>query len=168
MDSSEGGVDGGHIARRTVAFFLLTSLVNVTCLILGGLALATGLLSGASAPTLGLVPALAGTLAIALALAARPLGGALAQGSRWSKLATASRALSDGVGEALTLLRTRQPQLAIGTAGYMLLDVAVLAPASPPSATSSRPSACCWWPTSSASSAASSPSPAASAEWMAG
>ena len=42
-----GGVAVGHIARRTVAFFLLTSLANVGFLIIGGIALATGALSGA-------------------------------------------------------------------------------------------------------------------------
>ncbi len=122
-----GGVSGGHIARRTVAFFLLTSLVNVTCLLLGGIGLATGVLSGADALLLGLVPALVGAAAIALALASGPLAGALARRSRWSRFTTVARTISAGVSEALMLLRTRQPELAIGTAGYMLLDVAVLA-----------------------------------------
>jgi len=122
-----GGVSRGHIGRRTVAFFLLTSLVNVSCLVVGGLGLATGLLSGASALLLGLVPALAGLLAIGLALAAGPLTGAIAKRSRWPRLATTLRTLSEGVAEGLNLLRHRQPLLAIGTGGYMLLDVAVLA-----------------------------------------
>src|SRR6266513_2613106 len=42
-----GGLAAGFIARRTVAFFLLTSLANVGFLVLGGLGLATGLLHGA-------------------------------------------------------------------------------------------------------------------------
>src|SRR3954465_4592452 len=37
-----GGLPAAFIARRTVAFFLLTSLANVGFLALGGLALATG------------------------------------------------------------------------------------------------------------------------------
>ena len=41
-----GGVPGGEIARRTVAFFLLTSLANVGFLALAGVALASGVLSG--------------------------------------------------------------------------------------------------------------------------
>lgn len=123
-----GGVDGGHIARRTVAFFLLTSLINVSCLALGGLGLVTGVLSGPASLALVLLPLLAGTLAIAIALAAGPLAGALASRTR-PRLATGLRTLSRGVGEARMLLRTRQPLLAIGTAGYMLLDVAVLAAA---------------------------------------
>ena len=123
-----GGVSGGHIARRTVAFFLLTSLVNVSCLALGGLGLLTGVLPSDASLVLCLVPLVAGVAAIALALAAGPLDGCarppLAAGRR---LKTALSTLSEGVGEALMLLRTRQPELLIGTAGYMLLDVAVLA-----------------------------------------
>ena len=122
-----GGVDGGHIARRTVAFFLLTSLANVSFLIVGGLGLATGLLSGVSTVLLGLVPALAGALAVGLALAARPLGAALGRRSRGARLAAGARTVTQGVGEALELLRTRQPLIAIGTAGYLLFDIAVLA-----------------------------------------
>ena len=71
-----GGLPAAYIARRTVAFFLLTSLANVGFLTLGGLALATGLLNGAPG-VLGIIPAVAGALAIALALAARRLAGAL-------------------------------------------------------------------------------------------
>ncbi len=41
-----GGLAKDFIARRTVAFFLLTSFANVTFLAFGGLGLATGLLDG--------------------------------------------------------------------------------------------------------------------------
>src|SRR5688500_850266 len=68
-----GGLQAAYIARRTVAFFLLTSLANVTFLGLGGLALATGLLNGSPGLVLGLVPAVAAALAIALILGARQL-----------------------------------------------------------------------------------------------
>src|SRR5690242_18295160 len=70
-----GGLPGAFIARRTVAFFLLTSLANVGFLALGGIALATGALSGSPSILLGLVPALAAVGAMALALAARSLAG---------------------------------------------------------------------------------------------
>jgi uncharacterized membrane protein YbhN (UPF0104 family) len=122
-----GGVSGGHIARRTVAFFLLTSLVNVGCLALGGLGLLTGLFPSDASLVMCLVPMLAGVGAIVLALVAGPLAGALASRSRWRRLGVGLQHLRDGVSEALMLLRTRQPELLIGTAGYMLLDVAVLA-----------------------------------------
>lgn len=122
-----GGVSGGHIARRTVAFFLLTSLANVGFLALGGLGLLSRLLDGPSSLLLGLIPALAGSLAIALAVASGPISRALARRTQWERLSTVLHTASDGVSEALMLLRTRQPQLAIGTAAYMLMDVAVLA-----------------------------------------
>jgi uncharacterized membrane protein YbhN (UPF0104 family) len=121
-----GGVSSGHIARRTVAFFLLTSLVNVSCLALGGVGLLTGVFPSDASVALCVIPIAAGLGAIALALAAGPLTARLATRSRWPRVATGLRTLSAGVGEALFLLRDRQPQLLIGTAGYMLLDVAVL------------------------------------------
>lgn len=122
-----GGVSGGHIARRTVAFFLLTSLVNVSCLALGGLGLLTGVFPSDVSLALSLIPLAAGVGAILVALAAGRLAGAVAHRSRWRRVGIAFRHLSDGVSEAVMLLRTRQPELLIGTAGYMLLDVAVLA-----------------------------------------
>lgn len=121
-----GGVAPGHIARRTVAFFLLTSFANVTLLALVGLALAIGLLSGSTSLPLTLIPAIVGLLAIGLALAAQPAAHALADRARGAKLERALHTLGDGVSEALLLLRTHQPALALGTAGYVLFDVAML------------------------------------------
>jgi uncharacterized membrane protein YbhN (UPF0104 family) len=112
-----GGVPPGHIARRTVAFFLLTSLANVTFLALGGIGLATGVLPGSPGVLLGLIPAAAGVLAVAAVVAARMAVGGLARRLRRPRLARAVRALADGVGEALALARS---------AGYLLFDVAML------------------------------------------
>src|SRR6185312_2604078 len=58
-----GGLPTAMIARRTVAFFLLTSLANVGFLIIGGIGLATGLLHGSPSVVLGLVPAIAAVAA---------------------------------------------------------------------------------------------------------
>jgi uncharacterized membrane protein YbhN (UPF0104 family) len=121
-----GGLPAAFIARRTVAFFLLTSLANVTFLGLGGLALATGLLSGSPSVLLGLIPAVAAVLAIALALAARRLTGALARRSARARFAAAAGAVGDGVDEALRLLRSGDPRILAGASGYMLFDVAML------------------------------------------
>jgi uncharacterized membrane protein YbhN (UPF0104 family) len=121
-----GGVPGGQIARRTVAFFLLTSLANVGFLALGGLALATGVLSGPSDRwLLGVVPALVGIGAIVLALTAGAAARALGTRSTRRRIGAALRAIGDGVSEAVALLRS--PSMAIGSAGYMLFDIAVLA-----------------------------------------
>ena len=121
-----GGMDTGHIARRTVAFFLLTSLVNVTFLILGGLALATGLLSGAPSFLLGLIPALVGIAAIGLALAAGSAAHAVARRTSKPRIEKVLRTVGAGVEEAVELLRSRDPMIIAGTAGYMLFDVAML------------------------------------------
>src|ERR687897_2780133 len=121
-----GGLSRSFIARRTVAFFLLTSLANVGFLALGGLALATGLLSGSPGLVFGLVPAVVAVAAIALALAARRLAGVLARRSMRARLAAAASAAADGVDEALRLLRTADPAIMAGAAGYLLFDVAML------------------------------------------
>jgi uncharacterized membrane protein YbhN (UPF0104 family) len=121
-----GGLPGSLIATRTVAFFLLTSLANVTFLAIGGAALATGLLNGSPGVVFGLVPALAGAAAITLALAARRLAGALTRRSLRGRLAAAAGAAADGVDEALRLLRTFDPLILGGASAYLLFDVAML------------------------------------------
>jgi uncharacterized membrane protein YbhN (UPF0104 family) len=124
---NRGGVDRGHIARRTVAFFLITSLSNVGFLALGGVLLAAGVLPGSPGLLYGLIPAAMGSAAIGGALASRPLAQRIARRVKSQKVERALTALGDGVTEALHLLRTRQPWLGIGAAGYMLFDVAMLA-----------------------------------------
>ena len=121
-----GGLEAAFIAHRTVAFFLLTSLANVSFLALGGLGLASGVLHGSPGLLLGLIPALAALVAITLALGARRVAGVLARRSMRARLVAAAEAVGDGVDEALRLLRTRDPALFAGAAGYMLFDVAML------------------------------------------
>lgn len=119
-----GGVPGGQIARRTVAFFLLTSLANVGFLALAGLGLAAGLLSGPSNPLLSLLPVVAGIGAIALALSAGAAARALGTRSVRPRIQAILRAVGDGVDQAVALLGS--PAIVIGSAGYMLFDIAVL------------------------------------------
>jgi uncharacterized membrane protein YbhN (UPF0104 family) len=121
-----GGLPGAFIAQRTVAFFLLTSLANVGFLALGGLGLATGILNGEPDFLLGLVPALVACAIIALALAAGRVAGALRRRSMRDRLVAAAGAVGEGVDEALRLLRTGDPLIYAGAAGYMLFDVAML------------------------------------------
>ena len=121
-----GGNPPGQIARRTVAFFLLTSLANVTALILAGAGLASGVLSGSPSPALALVPAVVGVALVAFALALRAGAGSLARRLHRPRLSRAVAALSEGVNEALAILRGRDVALLVGAAGYMLFDVAML------------------------------------------
>src|SRR3954453_19086113 len=81
-----GGLPAQFIARRTVAFFLLTSLANVSFLLLGGLALGSGLLAGWRDHVMGLIPAAAGAAAIVLALGARKVAAVLARRSARPRL----------------------------------------------------------------------------------
>src|SRR4051794_1348446 len=121
-----GGLPAAYIARRTVAFFLLTSLANVSFLVLGGLALGTGLLHGSPEHLLGLIPAAAGAAAIGLALGARRVAAVVARRVMSPRVMAASEALGEGVDEALRLLRERDPAILAGAAGYLLFDVAML------------------------------------------
>ena len=121
-----GGLPGTYIAKRTVAFFLLTSLANVGFLLIGGIGLATGILHGEHNWLLGVLPAVAAVVVIALALAARRLAGVLQRRSMRERLVTAAGTVGDGVDEALRLLKTGDLRIILGASGYMLFDVAML------------------------------------------
>jgi uncharacterized membrane protein YbhN (UPF0104 family) len=111
-----GGLAVDYIARRTVAFFLITSAANTGFLVLGGLGLATGVLPGSPSWWLGAIPAAIATLVIAAALGA----------GRLVRRVPRLKVVADGVDEALRLLRTGDPAILLGAAGYMLFDVAML------------------------------------------
>ena len=66
---SKGGMKAEHIARRTVAFFILTSLPNFVALILFAIGFAAGLLTGNRAPVFTYCFAGAAAIAIVLVLA---------------------------------------------------------------------------------------------------
>jgi uncharacterized membrane protein YbhN (UPF0104 family) len=101
------GMPGEQVGRLTISFFLITSATNVGFLVLCGIALVSGLASGPDdSLLLGGVPALVGIAAILLTLAV----GSFAE---------------EGVAGAIEALRS--PVALIGSAGYMLFDIAVLA-----------------------------------------
>lgn len=131
-----GGMAPREIGRRTVAFFLLTSVPNVVGVIVIGLGLAAGVLAGERNLLLTAVPAAVAASAIVAVI----LGGRLA--GRWgvrmrsgipqesSRRARAFReslvALADGVQEALALLREANPVLILGLLAYLVFDVTIL------------------------------------------
>lgn len=126
-----GGMDGAKIARRSVAFFLLTSLPNVLGVIIIGLGLAVGAFPGRAGLALTLLPALIAAAAIVVTITGGRLAAAAeqrlaARRGRSSRAAKILRALSDGVVEALSLLREGNPWLLIGLVGYLVFDVMVL------------------------------------------
>jgi uncharacterized protein (TIRG00374 family) len=127
-----GGMSGRHIARRTVAFFLLTSLPNVLGVIILGIGLALGAFAGKASLALTLIPAAAGIIAIAATLAVGRLA-ARAHGRLARRETTAAGharalagALAEGVSETLMLLRRGDAALYLGLIGYLAFDVMVL------------------------------------------
>jgi uncharacterized membrane protein YbhN (UPF0104 family) len=126
-----GGMDVDRIARRSVAFFLLTSVPNVVGVIVIGIGLAAHLFEGHASLALTLLPAVIATLAIVLAIASgswaarveRRLTDTRGESSR---LARTFGAVSGGVQESLALLRGGDPWLLAGLVGYLAFDVMIL------------------------------------------
>jgi len=125
-----GGMPAEEIARKTVAFFLLTSVAPVGMLLLLGAGLATGILPGDGGPLLTALPAAVAAGAIMATLAIRRLArGARAritrrgEGSRWVRIAPALTATADGIDEALEHLRRGDPRLLLGLVGFLGFDL---------------------------------------------
>lgn len=125
------GMASGHIARRTVAFFLITSSANFVAAVVAGIGLATGALDGGASLALAAVPAgLALLVMLAVALLPRVLPEEPGeQHGRLARVRTAGAAVGAGVHDALALLRSGRPAVLGGAAGYMAFDVLALAAA---------------------------------------
>lgn len=121
-----GGMRASQIARRTVAFFLLTSLANVGALAIAGVGLWAGALNGSSKTALTLLPAAVGLGAIAAVLAVGSLSRRLIGRVRRPRVAAVLRSLSGGIEEALSLLRAGDWLVVVGAIGYMVFDIAML------------------------------------------
>jgi uncharacterized membrane protein YbhN (UPF0104 family) len=132
---SRRGLSADHIARRTVAFFFLTSLANVGSVPLFALGFAAGLFPGDSVPWFTYGFGIAATLAIALTVAAprfyhrfaarrAPLRAGAGRLRRWAR--DAVDALGNGASDTLSLLRQRPVPVLAGSLGYMVFDIAAL------------------------------------------
>jgi uncharacterized membrane protein YbhN (UPF0104 family) len=127
---------GAEIARRTVAFFLLTSVPNVVGVFVVGSGLAVGLFPGETNLALTLLPAVIAALSIVGALlvgrAAAGLRVSLqrAEADGSSKRARAALrtlvAIADGVNEAVALLREGNAWLIAGLIAYLVFDLMLL------------------------------------------
>jgi uncharacterized protein (TIRG00374 family) len=133
----QGGMPTDHIARRTVAFFVVTSAANFFALVLVGLGVFIGVLSGRRSAVLTLVPALITALGILIiAVCPRLLRavGKRGEGVGGGRLrARARRALraglsagADGVDQAIALLRAHSLGVIVGSFAYMAFDIAGL------------------------------------------
>jgi uncharacterized protein (TIRG00374 family) len=131
-----GGMQAGVIARRTAAFFLLTSVPNVLGVMLVGLGLALGAFSGETNLLLTLVPALiaASSIVVALLVGRTAVGlharlrrrEAAGRSRRVTAMLKALVAVADGVNEAVALLREGNALLIGGLIAYLAFDVMIL------------------------------------------
>lgn len=132
---NRAGLSAEHIARRTVAFFLLTSLANVGGVALFAAGFAVGIFRGDAQPGFTYGFGGAALLAIALTLSLPAWHG------RWverreplaadaGRLARAWRQVADALGEgtsdSIVLLRGRPGGVLTGSIGYMAFDIAAL------------------------------------------
>lgn len=131
-----GGMPAQEIARRTAAFFLLTSVPNVVGVVVVGLGLAVGAFSGETNLLLTLLPAVIAALSIVAALlAGRTAAGLHARLRRREEVGSSRRttvalktlvASADGVNEAVALLRESNAWLIGGLIAYLAFDVMIL------------------------------------------
>jgi uncharacterized membrane protein YbhN (UPF0104 family) len=136
MSELGGGMAAREIARRSVAFFLLTSIPNVVGVIVVGLGLAVGVLSGERNLLLTAAPAAVAAAAIAVTLLAgrvaarsedrRPRSSPVRVSRRARALRASLSALADGVQEALVLLREANLVLILGLLAYLVFDLMIL------------------------------------------
>jgi uncharacterized protein (TIRG00374 family) len=134
----QAGMPTGHIARRTVAFFLVTSAANFAGVVVAGLGVFAGVLPGTGSVLFTLVPAVIAAGAIVLAGLSPSLLRALGQRGAHTDLATWEGRLrrlmraglvatADGTEQAVTLLRSRSFGVIVGSFAYMTFDIAALA-----------------------------------------
>ncbi len=126
------GVPRSFAASRTVALFLITSLVSFVAVVIAGFGVAAGVLSGDAELTLTLLPGILALLVI-VAVFALPRSQDPVKGTRSGRLSTAlanaREYLRDGVGASAELLRSGDRLVIAGAIGYFAFDVAALAAA---------------------------------------
>src|SRR5829696_3130065 len=126
------GVPRSFAASRTVALFLVTSLVSFAAVAIAGVGVAVGALSGDATLAVTLLPGLAALLLIA-AVFALPRSQAPVErvpaGRLRTALGNAREYLRDGVGASAELLRSGDRLVIAGAIGYFAFDVAALAAA---------------------------------------
>jgi len=131
------GMATGHIARRTVAFFLVTSAANFAAVVVAGLATFFGLFPGDRSVVFALLPAVLAALVIEGAWLSpkllRAFGTPLAATGRehWfgrvrHAIRDGLRAAADGVELAKALLRGHGFGVVVGSFSYMAFDMAAL------------------------------------------
>jgi uncharacterized membrane protein YbhN (UPF0104 family) len=124
----QGGMSTEHIGRRSIAFFVLTSIPNFAFVAVLGPLLLTGLFSGHIPVVLTLVLSAASWVAAAVVallprLLARIDPGA---GGGSGRLRAVAVTLNKGIRDTGELLRSGQWQAILGAIGYLGFDIAAL------------------------------------------
>ena len=133
----QAGMPTAHVARRSVAFFVVTSAANFLTLVVVGVGVFVGIVPGHGSAWLTLVPALitaTGTILVVLSpKLLRALGsrGAGHDADDWRTRARSAvrRGLSagaDGVDQANALMRSHSWGVVVGSFGYMAFDIVAL------------------------------------------
>jgi uncharacterized protein (TIRG00374 family) len=133
----QAGMATGHIARRTVAFFVVTSAANFVAVVVAGVLTFVGVFPGEESIVFTLVPAVIASIVIELAWLSpkllRTFGKPLAATGheRWlDHLRQAIRhglqAAADGLDLAKGLLRAHSFGVVVGSFSYMAFDIAAL------------------------------------------
>jgi uncharacterized membrane protein YbhN (UPF0104 family) len=126
------GVPRSFAASRTVALFLVTSLVSFVAVVIAGFGVASGVLAGDARLALTLLPGAIALLVIAGVFALSRSRGSAAStpaGRIGRALASARAYLRDGVRASVELLRSGDRLVIAGAIGYFVFDVAALAAA---------------------------------------
>jgi len=129
-----GGMSTEYIARRTVAFFILTSLANVGGVILFALLYLVGILQHDRSPALTYSFGVAALLATAVVVALPKVLGLVPPEQQPEKPDGKLRAaghfvrysLAQGVEDGLLLLRRRSVGVIVGSLGTVVFDLLVL------------------------------------------
>lgn len=126
------GVPRSFAASRTVALFLITSLVSFAAVVIAGFGVALGALSGEATLAVTLLPGAAALLLI-VAVFVLPRSQVpvehVSAGRLRTALANAREYVSGGVGASAELLRSGDRLVIAGAIGYFVFDVAALAAA---------------------------------------
>ena len=126
------GVPRSFAASRTVALFLITSLVSFVAVVIAGFGVAAGVLSGEATLAVTLLPGAAALLIIVAVFALPRSQGPVERapaGRLSTALANAREYLRNGVGASAELLRSGDRLVIAGAIGYFAFDVAALAAA---------------------------------------
>jgi uncharacterized membrane protein YbhN (UPF0104 family) len=127
---SQGGMPADKIARRSVAFFLIKSSVNFVAVAVIGTAMALGLVGPHRSLLLTALPAALAVAVIAAVLLVPRLGRGRDPGEDDGRARrvwiAVRRAVIDGTGEAVQIVRGGNVLLIGGAIGYWAFDNAVL------------------------------------------